>query len=596
MASKVSGVIEKIQTGGSSGTAYAIASTAYGYCETDAGTAAKTVDMTDFKLYEGVTIHVKFKNSNSASNPTLNVQGTGAKPIIYGITTKDSIDNIYGWNANDILTLTYDGTNWVSNNSAYATSAGSAASCTGNAATATTLAASKTIWGQSFDGSENITGHFTMGNTSSRYHYFYIKQHGTNNTVADIMYDSGNATNVTSGRWRFSEYSPNSTANNNTTGYTEIYYLPTVTKGLTETATYNILTTKDLSFSITGNANTATSAGKWTTARTLTIGNTGKSVDGSKNVSWSLAEIGAAPAVDGGYLPLSGGTMTGRVSICNQTSSVSTSPNTANIELREVDRGGDTVEHIAQNAPRLGFHWDSRYWGQLALFNSAYRFYNSTMASYFPVYMGKNTIDHDTAASSTTQSGQLVVKSTGSNAVAIELYRNTSASWQIINTSGELQFNDNYTTSAQATYVNNCFKMSYNTGNATFKGTVTAGGFSGSLTGHASLDLPLTGGTLTGAVNFANNTWNKVGDDVQIGDINKAGHLGIQGVNGNTGIFFTTYNQTTKTVGASLSWNGTDLIADKSVQVPDITVFHAANQNVTLQYNSTDDSLDFIFA
>ena len=32
----------------------------------------------------------------------------------------------------------------------------------------------------------------------------------------------------------------------------------------------------------------------WTTARTLTIGETGKSVNGSANVSWSLAEIGAA--------------------------------------------------------------------------------------------------------------------------------------------------------------------------------------------------------------------------------------------------------------------------------------------------------------
>lgn len=35
-------------------------------------------------------------------------------------------------------------------------------------------------------------------------------------------------------------------------------------------------------------------ADTWTTARTLTIGNTGKSVNGSGNVSWSLAEIGAA--------------------------------------------------------------------------------------------------------------------------------------------------------------------------------------------------------------------------------------------------------------------------------------------------------------
>lgn len=66
---------------------------------------------------------------------------------------------------------------------------------------------------------------------------------------------------------------------------------------------------------LTGNASTATSAtsatsaGKWSTARTLTIGNTGKSVDGSANVSWTLAEIGA--------LPLSGGTMTGKITTPN---------------------------------------------------------------------------------------------------------------------------------------------------------------------------------------------------------------------------------------------------------------------------------------
>lgn len=38
------------------------------------------------------------------------------------------------------------------------------------------------------------------------------------------------------------------------------------------------------------------SATKWTTSRTLTIGNTGKLVNGLSNVTWSLAEIGAAPA------------------------------------------------------------------------------------------------------------------------------------------------------------------------------------------------------------------------------------------------------------------------------------------------------------
>ena len=45
--------------------------------------------------------------------------------------------------------------------------------------------------------------------------------------------------------------------------------------------------------SFNGSANITTA--NWGTARTITIGNTGKSVNGSGNVSWSLSEIGAAP-------------------------------------------------------------------------------------------------------------------------------------------------------------------------------------------------------------------------------------------------------------------------------------------------------------
>lgn len=55
---------------------------------------------------------------------------------------------------------------------------------------------------------------------------------------------------------------------------------------------------------LTGNADTATI---WKTARTITIGNTGKSVNGSANVSWTHAEMGV--------LPLSGGTMTGPITL-----------------------------------------------------------------------------------------------------------------------------------------------------------------------------------------------------------------------------------------------------------------------------------------
>ena len=62
---------------------------------------------------------------------------------------------------------------------------------------------------------------------------------------------------------------------------------------------------------------------------------------------------------------------------------------------------------------------------------------------------------------------------------------------------------------------------------------------------------------MTGALNLANNTWNKIGDDAYLGDINKGGHVGIQGINGNTGIFFTTYNQTNKLTGGAITWDGT---------------------------------------
>lgn len=48
------------------------------------------------------------------------------------------------------------------------------------------------------------------------------------------------------------------------------------------------------SFNGAGNITTAS----WGTSRTLTIGNTGKSVNGAGNVAWSLAEIGAVPAAD----------------------------------------------------------------------------------------------------------------------------------------------------------------------------------------------------------------------------------------------------------------------------------------------------------
>lgn len=58
-----------------------------------------------------------------------------------------------------------------------------------------------------------------------------------------------------------------------------------------------------------------------------------------------------------------------------------------------------------------------------------------------------------------------------------------------------------------------------------------------------------SGDTMTGALNFANSTWNKVGDNVKIGDHNIAGSLGIIGVNGQTRIDWCQYDNVSKYQG-----------------------------------------------
>ena len=112
MATQVDGVITKISTGDNK--EYAVASTAYGYCQTAAATAAKEVDMDGFELKTGVTIFVKFQYANSAGNPTLNVNDTGAKPIYrYGTTRASTNASTNGWSAGAVLTFTYDGAGWI---------------------------------------------------------------------------------------------------------------------------------------------------------------------------------------------------------------------------------------------------------------------------------------------------------------------------------------------------------------------------------------------------------------------------------------------------------------------------------------------------
>lgn len=81
----------------------------YGTCSTAAATVAKTVAVSGFVLEVGATATVKFSYSNTASNPTLNVNSTGAKPIYYDGA---AITASY-LKANRVYTFVYDGTNYL---------------------------------------------------------------------------------------------------------------------------------------------------------------------------------------------------------------------------------------------------------------------------------------------------------------------------------------------------------------------------------------------------------------------------------------------------------------------------------------------------
>lgn len=107
------GYVGKVTAGGST---HLVASTLYGTCDTAAATAAKVVTCSDFnKLLTGVTIHVKFTNTNTATNPTLNVNSTGAKNIYRYGSTVPGTDYATSWYDGAIISFTYDGTSWIMN-------------------------------------------------------------------------------------------------------------------------------------------------------------------------------------------------------------------------------------------------------------------------------------------------------------------------------------------------------------------------------------------------------------------------------------------------------------------------------------------------
>ena len=188
---------------------------------------------------------------------------------------------------------------------------GSSASTTGNAATATALQTARTINGVSFNGSANITvadstklplaGGTLTGNLQVNGNLNVglgggdlIIRATVGNDLGDLVWADYAGTE----KYRIWDGGTGlQYRKDNGAGYMLVHagnynsYSPTLT-GTGASGSWGISVTGS-SASTTGNAATATTL---QTARTLTIGSTGKTFNGSANVAWSLAEIGALGA------------------------------------------------------------------------------------------------------------------------------------------------------------------------------------------------------------------------------------------------------------------------------------------------------------
>lgn len=300
--------------------------------------------------------------TNATNAAVTTSTANSAFKIPFANTTASTTGN-YGLLQDSTATFTY---NPSTNTLSVGTVSGA---LSGNATTATTLQTSRTINGTSFNGSANITtaswgtsrtitvgstGKSVDGSGNVAWSLAEIGAPATDGTGAtgtwgiSITGNAATATSATSATTATTATSATNATNStnvavttsssasdfkipfaNTTASTTGNYglLQDSTATFTYNPSSNTLSVGTVSGNLSGNATTATTlqtartingtsfngsanitTASWGTARTITIGNTGKSVDGSGNVSWSLAEIGATGVPTGVIALWSGST------------------------------------------------------------------------------------------------------------------------------------------------------------------------------------------------------------------------------------------------------------------------------------------------
>ena len=143
--------------------------THFGTCSTAAGTAAKVVSLTSFTLVTGARITIKFTVTNTVASPTLNVNGTGAKPIVY----RGSAIPAGYLAANRVYEFVYDGTNYAL-----------VGDIDTNTNTTYTAGAGLTLNGTKFEHTNSVTAGTAKGDDSKTLSY------GGTFTIPSVTYDA----------------------------------------------------------------------------------------------------------------------------------------------------------------------------------------------------------------------------------------------------------------------------------------------------------------------------------------------------------------------------------------------------------------------
>jgi len=85
----------------------------YATCASDADTVDKVATLAGFTLTTGALVNVMFTNTNTATNPTLNVNGTGAYPMHKYGTYTIGTQVQENWHSGAVISFVFDGSHWM---------------------------------------------------------------------------------------------------------------------------------------------------------------------------------------------------------------------------------------------------------------------------------------------------------------------------------------------------------------------------------------------------------------------------------------------------------------------------------------------------